>query len=176
MPSINHGYQKQEDGSMTLIDLAVKAENAIMSDGSTAEENINNTNDTLNKMFKSLTTAVKNITQADTITLDSNITNQDFKYLIIYAKLNDILLETKVIPMINLSTSPAVVTYHIVDAAGATQKTLQYQIQISGTNKLAISNLYCHTIHATEEELTFQTLTTLGDDTYTITAIYASVK
>ena len=43
MPSINHGYQKQEDGSMTLIDLAVKAENAIMSDGSTAEENINNT-------------------------------------------------------------------------------------------------------------------------------------
>ena len=38
MPSINHGYQKQEDGSMTLIDLAVKAENAIMSDGSTAEE------------------------------------------------------------------------------------------------------------------------------------------
>ena len=155
MPSINHGYQKQEDGSMTLIDLAVKAENAIMSDGSTAEENINNTNNTLNKMFKSLTTTVKNI---------------------IYAKLNDILLEAKVIPMINLSTSPAVVTYHIVDAAGATQKTLQYQIQISGTNKLAISNLYCHTIHATEEELTFQTLNTLGDDTYTITGIYASVK
>ena len=75
MPSINHGYQKQEDGSMTLIDLAVKAENAIMSDGSTVEENIDNTNDTLNKMFKSLTTTVKNITQADTITLDSNITN-----------------------------------------------------------------------------------------------------
>ena len=64
MPSINHGYQKQEDGSMTLVDQAVKAENAIMSDGSTVEENIGNTNDTLNKMFKSLTTAAKNITQA----------------------------------------------------------------------------------------------------------------
>jgi len=75
MPSINHGYQKQEDGSMALVDLAVKAKNAIMSDGSTVEENIGNTNDTLNKMFKSLTTAAKNITQADTITLDSNITN-----------------------------------------------------------------------------------------------------
>lgn len=176
MPSINHGYEKQKDGSLVRVDLAAAANNVVMTDGSTVEDNINNLNGNFDKMFKTLLSSAKNITQADSITLESTISNQDYKYLVIYAKLNNTLLETKIIPMINLSTSPAIVTYHIVDAAGATTKTLQYSIQISGTNKLVISNLYCNTISTEKDLLTFETLTTLGADTYTITGIYASIK